>query len=106
MINEWLETISSLIKSNIWLAPLLALLAGVLTSFTPCALSSVPLVIGYVGTSSNNDTKKAFRLSLVFALGMAVTFTILGVIASLAGKLIGRTASWWYIILGILMVLM
>ena len=106
MINEWLETISSLIKNNIWLAPLLALLAGVLTSFTPCALSSVPLVIGYVGASSNNDTKKAFRLSLVFALGMAVTFTILGVIASLAGKLIGRTASWWYIILGILMVLM
>lgn len=106
MINEWLETLSSLIKNNMWLAPLLALLAGVLTSFTPCALSSVPLVIGYVGTSSNNDTKKAFRLSLVFALGMAVTFTILGVIASLAGKLIGRTASWWYIILGILMVLM
>jgi len=89
-----------------WLAPLLALLAGVLTSFTPCALSSVPLVIGYVGASSGNDTKKAFRLSLVFALGMAVTLTILGVIASLAGKLIGRTASWWYIILGILMVLM
>ena len=89
-----------------WLAPLLALLAGVLTSFTPCALSSVPLVIGYVGASSNNDTKKAFRLSLVFALGMAVTFTILGVIASLAGKLIGRTTFWWYIILGVLMVLM
>ena len=106
MINEWLETISSLIKNNMWLAPLLALLAGVLTSFTPCALSSVPLVIGYVGASSNNDAKKAFRLSLVFSLGMAVTFTILAVIASLAGKLIGRTASWWYIILGILMVLM
>jgi cytochrome c-type biogenesis protein len=106
MINQWLETISSLIRGNMWLAPLLALLAGVLTAFTPCALSSVPLVIGYVGASSNNDTKKAFRLSLVFALGMAVTFTIFGVIASIAGKLIGRAASWWYIVLGILMVLM
>jgi cytochrome c-type biogenesis protein len=106
MISQWLEAISSLIKANMWLAPLLALLAGVLTSFTPCALSSVPLVIGYVGASSNNNAKKAFRLSLVFALGMAVTFTIFGVIASLAGKLIGRTASWWYIILGVLMVLM
>jgi len=106
MINEWLETISSLIKGSMWLAPIMALLAGVLTAFTPCALSSVPLVIGYVGASSNNDTKKAFRLSLVFALGMAVTFTILGVIASLAGKLIGRTTFWWYIILGVLMVLM
>jgi len=35
-----------------------------------------------------------------------VTFTVLGVIASLAGRLLGTTASWWYIILGILMVLM
>ncbi|MCL4416472.1 MAG: sulfite exporter TauE/SafE family protein [Actinobacteria bacterium] len=106
MINEWLETISPLIRDGMWLAPLLTLVSGVLTAFTPCALSSVPLVIGYVSASSNNDTKKAFRLSLVFAIGMAVTFTTLGVIASLAGRLIGRAASWWYIILGILMVLM
>jgi len=106
MINAWLENLTVLIGKNMWLAPLLALLAGVLTSFTPCALSSVPLVIGYVGGSSNNDNRKAFRLSLVFALGMAVTFTALGVIASLTGKLIGRAASWWYIVLGILMVLM
>ena len=106
MISVWLENLTVLIGKNMWLAPLLALLAGVLTSFTPCALSSVPLVIGYVGGSSNNDNRKAFRLSLVFALGMAVTFTALGVIASLTGKLIGRAASWWYIVLGILMVLM
>ena len=106
MINAWLDNLTVLIGKNMWLAPLLALLAGVLTSFTPCALSSVPLVIGYVGSSSNNNSRKAFRLSLVFALGMAVTFTALGVIASLTGKLIGRAASWWYIVLGILMVFM
>lgn len=106
MINEWLENLSALITNRVWLAPLLALLAGVLTSFTPCALSSVPLVIGYVGGTSNKDPKKAFRLSAVFALGMAVTFTTLGVIASLAGTLMGTSGSWWYIVLGILMVLM
>ena len=106
MINEWLETLSTLIKSNIWLAPVLAILAGVLTAFTPCSLSTIPLVVAYVGGTADNDTKKSFRLSLVFALGMTVTFTVLGVVASLAGKLIGRAASWWYIILGILMVLM
>ncbi|MHB1314228.1 MAG: cytochrome c biogenesis CcdA family protein [Christensenellales bacterium] len=106
MINQWLEALSSLIAHNVWLAPFTALLAGVLTSFLPCALSSVPLVIACVGGSANSDPKKAFRLSLVFALGMAVTFTALGVIASLAGKLMGTSASWWYIVLGILMVLM
>ncbi|MDD4189510.1 MAG: cytochrome c biogenesis protein CcdA, partial [Eubacteriales bacterium] len=106
MIDSWLETLSSIIDANMWLAPVSALFAGILTSFTPCSLSSVPLVIGYVGGSANTDPKKAFRLSLVFAFGMTVTFTVLGVIASLAGTLIGASAKWWYIVLGVLMALM
>lgn len=106
MINAWLEQLSALMQSNAWLAPLLSLLAGVLTSFTPCSLSSIPLVIGFVGGTGQRDTKRAFRLSLTFAAGAAVTFTALGVIASLAGRLMGTSTSWWYIILGVLMVLM
>ena len=105
MIDSWLNTLSTLIAESMWLAPLLALLAGVLTSFTPCALSSIPLVIGFVG-GTDTAPKKAFRLSVVFAAGSAVTFTILGTLASLAGKLVGTSASWWYLALGILMVLM
>ncbi|HAN20452.1 MAG TPA: cytochrome C biogenesis protein [Clostridiales bacterium] len=77
-----------------------------ITSITPCALSSIPLIVGYVGGTGQKDTKKAFRISLVFALGSAVTFTSLGVFASMAGKLMGTSATWWYVLLGFLMVLM
>ena len=101
-----LESLSELITNSGWLAPLLALIAGILTSFTPCSLSSIPLVIGYVGGTGQRDTKKAFWLSVTFAAGAAVTFTALGVIASIAGRLMGASASWWYIILGVLMLLM
>ena len=101
-----LEHLSSLIAETAWLAPILALAAGVLASFTPCSLSSIPLVIGYVGGTGQRDTRRAFRLSLVFVIGSAVTFTVLGVIASMAGRLIGSSGSWWYILLGVLMVLM
>ena len=106
MINQWLDLLSTLISKSIWVAPVLALLAGLLTSLTPCSLSSVPLVIGYVGGTGNNDPKKAFRLSLTFAAGSAVTFTTLGVVSSLVGKLMGTSSSWWYLLLGVLMVLM
>ncbi len=106
MIDSILEQLSMLIKEMVWLAPLLAFVAGILTSFTPCSLSSIPLVIGYVGGTGQKETKKAFKLSLTFAIGSAVTFTILGVIASLAGRLMGNGASWWYLVLGVLMVLM
>ena len=49
MIDGWLSQMAEVIGNNMWLAPLLALLAGILTSVTPCSLSSVPLIIGYVG---------------------------------------------------------
>lgn len=106
VINHWLESISGAVSANIWLAPLLALLAGILTSVTPCAFTSVPLVIGYVGGTGQRDAKRAFWLSLVFSIGMAATFTILGTTASILGRLMQGTGSWWYILLGILMLLM
>jgi cytochrome c biogenesis protein CcdA len=106
MVDQWLDALAQAISNNFWLAPLVALLAGVLTSFTPCSLSTVPLVIGYVGGYAGNDVKKAFRYSLVFCLGMAVTFAGLGTAASLIGRMVQGTGSWWYIVLGMLMVLM
>ena len=106
MIEQFLEVLSGGILENHWFAPFLTLLAGILTSVTPCALSSIPLVIGYVGGTGESNTKRAFRLSLTFAGGMAVTFTALGAAAALAGRLAGNTGRWWYLLLGILMVLM
>ncbi|HHX22821.1 MAG TPA: cytochrome c biogenesis protein CcdA [Thermoanaerobacterales bacterium] len=106
IINQWLQLLSSAITVNKWLAPLLALLAGILTSFTPCALTSVPLVIGYVGGAGVKNTRRAFRLSVVFAIGMAVTFTALGTVASILGRFMQGVGSWWYLFLGVIMLLM
>ncbi len=106
MIDNWLNILGQLISDNIWLAPLLSFTAGVLTAFTPCSLSGIPLVIGYVGGYAGNDTKKAFRYSLTFCGGTAFTFTILGTLASIFGKLMRSAGSWWYILLGALMALM
>lgn len=105
MINGLLNTLSELIRENTYLAPFIAFFAGALTSMTPCSLSSIPLVIGYVGNTAEN-TKKALSYSIVFALGSATVFTAMGTAAALAGTLIGQGSSWWYIVLGILMVLM
>lgn len=106
LIDAWLDTLAAAIKNNFWLAPLLALAAGVLTSFTPCSISTIPLVIGFVG-GVGTEPKKAFRLSLTFAAGSALTFTALGVAASALGRLLPPgMMRWWYLALGALMVLM
>lgn len=106
MIDVWLSQLASAISTNIWLAPLLALLAGVLTSMTPCALSSIPLIVGYVGGVGEKNTKKAFAYSAIFSAGTAVTFVALGIIATSAGRLMGTSSPVWYMILGVLMLLM
>ena len=85
MIDAWLGQLAALMD-NAWLAPFLALLAGLLTSLTPCSLSSIPLVIGYVGGIGEKSVKKAFFYSVTFAGGMAVTFIILGVAAASMGS--------------------
>ena len=61
-MTSLLQNISQLMLNNFWIAPLLALLAGILTSFTPCSLSSIPLVIGYVGGAGAQDTKMALLM--------------------------------------------
>lgn len=106
MIDAWLNQIARMIQDNMWFAPLLAVLAGVLTSFTPCSLSNIPLIIGYVGGVGEKNTKKAFWYSATFALGTAVCFITLGLVATSAGKLMGNSSQIWYLVLGILMVFM
>ncbi len=87
-MDSILESLRALIENNFWIAPIISLLAGILTSFTPCSLASVPLVIGYVGNKNETDSKKAFKLSCVFALGTALTYTALGIVASLLGRFV------------------
>lgn len=104
-MDALLDRTTMLIGENLWLAPLLSLFAGVLSSLAPCSLSSVPLVVFYVG-AGDGGVKRNFLYSAVFALGMAVTFTALGIAASAAGRLMGGSSPVWHVMLGLLMVMM
>jgi cytochrome c-type biogenesis protein len=78
------------------LAFVLVFLGGILTSIGACNVAMIPLVIGYVGGSRNLPRSCAFTLSLAFAIGLALTFMLLGVAAALVGGLVGASTTWWY----------
>ncbi len=62
-------------------------LAGILLAFTPCVFPMVPILSGIIaGHGDRMTTSKAFWLSLVYVLAMAVTYTIAGVLAGLFGQ--------------------
>ena len=56
----------------------------------------IPLVVGFIGGSPNLPRKRAFWISFVFAIGLAVTFVMLGIAAALVGGLLGGTTRIWY----------
>ena len=69
MLENWLESLAGLIGTGTVPALVFSFVAGVLTSFTPCSLSSIPLIIGFVGGTGEKNTKRAFAYSAVFAAG-------------------------------------
>ena len=75
-------------------------LAGVLSSASPCVLATIPLVVGFVGGYADGDRMKAFRYSLAFVLGLALTFTAFGAAAGLLGTMFGTLGGSWYLIAG------
>jgi cytochrome c-type biogenesis protein len=59
----------------------------------------LPLIVGYVGGARDLPRRRAFTISLAFALGLAVTFMLLGVLAALLGGLLGGgTRIWYYVV--------
>lgn len=107
MLETFSRNIIEMIDGNLWVGPLFALIAGIFTSLTPCALSNIPLVTGYVTADGdeNKDNRRALLLSMTFAAGAAVTFICLGFIASAVGHVIGHSEIL-HMILGILVILM
>ncbi|MEM7595585.1 MAG: cytochrome c biogenesis protein CcdA [Cyanobacteria bacterium P01_A01_bin.83] len=65
-------------------------LAGLITSLTPCMLSMLPITVGYIGGYESEGRLQAAAQSSWFALGLATTLAILGIVATTIGKVYGQ----------------
>jgi len=66
-----------------------AFAGGVLTSLTPCVYPLIPITVSIFGARSARSRRQAVLLSLLYVLGIAATYTALGVGAALGGKAFG-----------------
>jgi len=74
--------------------PVIALMAafiwGILSILlSPCHLSSIPLIVGFINDKGKVTTRRAFQLSLLFAVGILITIGLIGVITGLLGRMLG-----------------
>lgn len=103
---SFIDNIEQIIGTYPLLAFAAVFVAGVISSAAPCVLSTIPLVIGFVGGYSDGDRLKAFRYSLMFILGLSLTFTAFGAAAGLFGTIFGVVGVGWYVFAGLLALLM
>src|SRR3989338_489495 len=87
------SNVETLIQTNPILAFITVFIAGVFVSFTPCVYPVIPLTLGYIGARAAGARWKGLGLSLVYVLGMAVTYAVLGAFAALTGGFFGRVGS-------------
>jgi thiol:disulfide interchange protein DsbD len=82
------DQIAALLKGgNTWLILLSFFGIGLLLAFTPCVFPMIPILSGIIaGQGKDLTTGKAFMLSLIYVLAMAVAYTVAGVAAGLFGE--------------------
>jgi cytochrome c biogenesis protein CcdA len=106
MLESLLNNIQAIVQDNHGLAFLAVFLGGIVSAASPCVLAAIPLIIGYVGGYSEGNRKKAALYSLVFILGLSITFTVLGAAASVMGRFLSFAGQWLYLGLAIIAVAM
>jgi cytochrome c-type biogenesis protein len=71
-------------------------IGGTMTASNPCVLAMIPLMVGMVaGSTESTGIKKTLVFSVYFILGLSVTFTILGLISGLMGRMFGDVGGFW-----------
>ena len=93
--SEQDQIASMLSHSSTWLILLTFFGIGLLLAFTPCVFPMIPILSGIIaGQGAGITTRKAFTLSVVYVLAMAITYTIVGILAGLFGASLNLTAAF------------
>jgi len=76
-------------ESGFFYTFLFIFLGGLALNLTPCVYPLIPITISYFGGQSEGNKKSLILRAVIYVLGMAITYSVLGVLASLTGSLLG-----------------
>ncbi len=96
------SSIASLLERSGLLIGLLAVfLGGLALNLTPCVYPLIPITIGYFGGQAEGRTSRLFLLGILYVLGMALTYSVIGVVTSLSGAVFGTLLQNTFVVIGI-----
>lgn len=90
MFEGLFTTLYEAMTSAVWIALLASFVWGILSILlSPCHLSSIPLVVGFISTQGKISVKRTFNISLIFSIGILITIALIGIITASLGRLMG-----------------
>ena len=85
-VSEQDQFAATIAGGSLWLIVISFFGIGLLLAFTPCVFPMIPILSGIIiGQGKELTTRHAFVLSLIYVLAMALTYTVVGVLAGLFG---------------------
>jgi thiol:disulfide interchange protein DsbD len=88
--KESSDSFTNILEENgILFGLIIIFLGGLALNLTPCVYPLIPITIGYFGGQSEGSTSRLIMMGVLFVLGLAVTYSIIGVVTSLTGAMFG-----------------
>jgi cytochrome c-type biogenesis protein len=94
MFEDIFVTLYEAMQGSILIAVAASFGWGVLSILlSPCHLSSIPLIVGYISSQGKMSVSRTFIISLLFSTGILITIAIIGLITASLGRLMGDVGS-------------
>ena len=98
-VNEWIAGGTAIAALGCFVWGMVSVL------FSPCHLTSIPLIVAYVGGQQEVlKPKEAAYYSVSFTVGLFITITLIGIICAMLGRMLGDVGNYWQILIGLVLV--
>lgn len=89
---------STLESSGILFSLIFVFLGGLALNLTPCVYPLIPITIGYFGGQAEGKTSRLAMMGLLYVVGIAITYSVIGVVTALTGGILGALLQEWYVL--------
>lgn len=93
-------------SSGLPLTLCLLFIGGLALNLTPCVFPLIPITLGFFAMQSDGRRSRRFALSSLYVLGIVITYTVLGVLAALGGKLFGAWLQLPAVLIGLALLML
>lgn len=90
IVNQDEQIVSNFMKEKgILLGLVFIFIGGLALNLTPCIYPLIPITISYFGSQGSGTKGQRIALGILYAIGMSVTYSVLGLVAALTGNVLG-----------------